>query len=175
MSSKTVEVSLSFTSVEILTALEAPSAKTDSERTIRQSAMATKLTLNGTSLPAVTQPASVQTLTMTGSAVQVDLTALAGLAMPPTATRTLDLTGAKIIAFHFRPRSSNVGAITVAPGAATPYPLFGTAHPITLQPGQEIGCAFSGVASTLPAVSPTVKRIDFTGTMGDLIDVLIFA
>jgi hypothetical protein len=175
MSQKQLQATIAFSSVEVLTAVEAPATKTDAERTIRQSGFGTDVALKGSSLPAVTQPASVQTLTMTGSAVTIDLTNLAGLAIPPTATRALNLTAAKIIGFHIKPRSANAGPVTVAPGGSNPYPLFGTGNHIVLQPGQEIGCVFNGIASTLPAVGPTVKNIDITGTAADLVDILIFA
>lgn len=175
MSITTVDVSVRMNSTEVFTEVEAPGASNASERTIRQTSYGVSKTLNATSVPPITSTPSVKTLTMTGSAVTLDLSAAVALAMPPTATRAVDFSTKKIVAFQIKPRGDNVAAVTVAPGGSNPYLLFGSGNEVDLLPGQELACFFNGVASTLPTVGGSAKNIDFTGTSGDKVDVLIFA
>lgn len=82
-----------------------------------------------------------------------------------------DLTGKKIIAALFvSPITNNAAGITISPGAANPYPLQGTGNDITLLPGElKMLGRLTGLASNRPAVAPTVKEIDFAGTVGDVL------
>jgi hypothetical protein len=65
--------------------------------------------------------------------------------------------------------ATNVAAVNVAPGASTPYPLFGTGNDVDVDRGETLGKCFGGIASNKPAVSPTVKNIDVSGTLGDVL------
>lgn len=174
-STNTVDLSIVMNSKEILDEASAPGSPSANDRTIRQTGYGFNQTLNASSTPAMTTNPSVTTLTMTGSAVTVDLTAAVALAIPASASRTVNFNTKKIIAFQIVPHADNADAVNVAPGASNGYALFGSANDIDLEPGQMIGCVFNGVASTLPTVGSGAKNIDFTGTSGDKVDLLIFA
>ena len=174
MSTPRVDVNVSIQGREVFTVAEVPGAASEAARTLTTGAASVSDTHNATSTPKVDKPPVSLYLTMTGSAVQIDLTAAAGLAVPYGATRTLDLTGAKVVDFIITCPSTNVGNVNVAPGAANPYPLFGTGNDIDVGPGRTVALAQKVVATNLPAVSGTVKRIDVTGTSGDKVYVDLY-
>ncbi len=169
MSSITAQVNLSVVAAEEFTTTEVPGAGTVSERTLRTGkGNNASLTLNGTSTPAITKPMISLTITISGT-ITLDLTAIAAVAIPATATRMVDLTGAKVVGFTLRAKSTNVAAINVAPGGSHPYPIFGAGNDIDVPKGLQIAGCFRDVASQLPAVSGTVKNIDISGTNADVL------
>ena len=169
MSVTRAQINLSVLASEEFTAVEAPGAATVSERTLKAGGgNAASLQLNATSTPALTKPPISKEITIAGT-ITLDLTAIAAAAIPAAATRTVDLTGAKVVAFTLRGKSTNVAAINVAPGSSNPYPMFGTGNDIDVKPGLQISGSFRDVASTMPAVSSTVKNIDISGTNGDVL------
>ena len=174
MSATKLDLVLSLTGREIFTAAEAPSAENEQQRTITTGA-ATKVSkqLTGSSTPKVDKPPISKTVTISGTTT-LDLTSIAGLAVPPAATRTLDMTGAKVVVIAFKAADDNAAVINIAPGGSNPYPLFGTGNDIDLRPGMALAAGFGAVATTLPAVSGTVKTIDFTGTNGDEVQVDVY-
>jgi hypothetical protein len=169
----TVAVDLAFrlSGREVFTTAEAPSAANEENRTLRVGNHNVNKALGATTTPAVTGPPISRAITLTSAVItQIDLTAAAVLSLPAAATRTYDFTAKKVVAFLIRTAAANNAAgVNIAPGAANPYPLFGTANDITLLPDSEIQFGFLATASALPAVSGTVKNIDITGTTGDIV------
>lgn len=174
MSTTKVEVTLRLAGREIFTAAEAPGAASEQERTARTGNASISDAHSPTTTPRVDKPPVSLEITLGGSPTQIDLTAVAGLALPPSATRTLDLTGAKVVDVLLSAPATNVAAVNVAPGAANPYPLFGTGNDIDVAPGETIASGFKGVATSKPAVSGTVKRIDVSGTSGDKLKIDLY-
>lgn len=169
MSTIRAQVNLSVLASEEFTAVEVPSAGTVSERTLKSGGgNQASLQLSSTTTPSLTMPPISKTVTIAGT-ITLDLTAIAGAVVPPSATRTVDLTGAKLVAFTMRAADANAAAINVAPGAANPYPMFGTANDLDVKPGEQISGSFRAVASSKPAVSGTVKTLDISGTNGDIL------
>lgn len=170
MSAKLANITIELDASEVLTAAEAPSASSDLERTLRAGA-ATRVSaqLTGSTTPKLDKDLISLELTMTGSAVTVNLTSVAGLVNPPSATRTVDVTGGKLVGYACKAKSTNVAAINIAPGSSNPYPLFGSGNDQDLKPGQVVGSTFDAVATSYPAVSGTVKNIDISGTSGDVL------
>lgn len=169
MSTVRAQVNLSLVAAEEFTTTEVPGAATVSERTLKRgSGNNVSLSLNATSVPAVTKPMISFAVTIAGT-ITLDLTAIAAAAIPATATRTVDLTGAKVVGFTLRAKSTNVAAINVAPGGSHPYPIFGTGNDIDVPKGLQITGCFRDVASQLPAVSGSVKNIDISGTNADVL------
>ena len=170
MSTVALDIAFRAQGREVFTAAEAPSAATESERTVNVGAQNFAKSLGATTVPAVTGPPISRKITLGGGITTIDLTAAAVLAMPNSATRTYDFTGKKVVAFLLRTdAANNVAGVNIAPGAATPYPLFGTGNDITLLPDSALQFAFKATASALPAVSGTVKHIDISGTSGDIL------
>lgn len=169
MSSIRAQINLSVLASEEFTATEMPGAATVAERTLKAGGSnQANLQLNSTTTPAVTKPPISKVITISGT-VTIDLTAVAAAAIPAAATRTVDYTGAKLVGFTARGKSSNVAAINIAPGASNPYPMLGTGNDIDVKPGFQISAAFRDAASSCPAVSGTVKTLDITGTNGDIL------
>jgi hypothetical protein len=170
MSATKVDVTIRGSGREIFDTTEAPSAASELQRTANVgSATSLSVSLNGNTTPKVDKPPVSLKITLGGSPTTINLTAIAGLALPPSATRTLDMTGAKVVGVFLDAPATNVAAVNVAPGASTPYPLFGTGNDVEIDRGETLGKAFGGIASNKPAVSPTVKNIDVSGTAGDVL------
>lgn len=74
----------------------------------------------------------------------------------------IDLTGLKLIATELKAPSTNTGAMTIAPGAATPYPF----PTIELNPGES--AVVGGIEATVrAAVAAGAKNLDISGAGGD--------
>jgi hypothetical protein len=170
MSATKVEFTIRATGREIFDATEAPSAASELQRTMTVGAATTLAKqLNSSSTPKVDKPPVSLKITLGGSPTTINLAAIAGLALPPSATRTLDMTGAKVVGAVMQAPVANVAAVNVAPGAGAPYPLFGAGNDVDVEPGETIGKCFAGIASNKPAVSGSVKNIDVSGTLGDVL------
>jgi hypothetical protein len=173
MSTKRAQFNLSFTGSEEFTAAEVPGAGTVSERTLKVGAgntLANQVSETGT--PLISGAPVSLTVTIAGP-ITLDFTALAAAVLPPSATRTVDMTGKKLIGMHLRAKSDNAAVITVTPGT-DPYPIFGTAKDIDVPPGASVALCFRDVASSLPAVAAGVKDVDFSGTNDDVLYVDLF-
>jgi hypothetical protein len=109
--------------------------------------------------------------TLAGASTTKDLTAA------PDAkdiADTVDLTGKKLVAILIVAASDNNAAgVTVVPGAVNGYDILGAAADrLTIYPGQTV-CLFQlGATSSWDAVGAADKTIDFTGTLGDELDIL---
>lgn len=113
---------------------------------------------NAGSTPAVSAHAASQQA-LTAGAATIDLTALTG-----ANGVSVDMTGKKIEFVKLIAAADNGAAITVEPGAANGYNLFGASFAIVLQPGQEITVK---LAEGAPDVGATAKEIDLSGTGDD--------
>ena len=116
-------------------------------------------TLNSSSTPAATKH-HAETITIAGTQT-VDLTSLSDVE-----GTAIDGTGLKVQAVRMIADADNAAAITVAPGASNPYPLFGTSNEVDLAAGAEI-CHYS--PEGLPDVAAAVKEIDISGTNDDIL------
>jgi hypothetical protein len=175
MSATKLNATIRLSGSEIFTADEAPSAATAQQRTLNLGAN-TKLVkqLGASSTPAITKPPASLQLTLGSGVTTIDLTAIAGLATPG-ATRTLDMTGAKLVAAIISAGADNTNDVLVDGAVTTPYPLFGTGKSMLLKPGEVLAKCFNGVASTMPAVSGTVKNIGVSsGNAGDTVDIDLY-
>ena len=106
-------------------------------------------------------------LVMTGSLQTFDFTALSdpeGISMAST------LLTKKVRAIKFRSKSTNTGNITITFGTATAYLLFGAAFKLILTPGQHI---LAYLADGAPAISSSLKHLDITGTLNDVLEISI--
>ncbi len=171
MSSTTSTIVLNLSAAEVFTAAEFPGGASEADRTIRSTLKLTQ-SMSSSTTPKVDKPPVSLKIAATTT---IDLTAVQGAVMPSTATRTIDLTGAKVVAAVFRAKSDNTSAVNIAPGGSDPYPVFGTANDIDIKPGMVVAIGFDGVATTLPAVSSTVKNITVTVSGSDSVEVLLLA
>jgi hypothetical protein len=117
------------------------------------------------------------TVTLSGGAATVDLTAVPASSAPTQAGNTpagatingstcgAGATATAVQTLKIVAPATNANPITVAPGASNGYKataggfIFVTGKIITLQPGDEV--LFKGAA---PAISSTVKTLDLAGT-----------
>ena len=169
MSNTSLVANLSMSGSEVLTAAEAPSGATAAARTIAITGSDISVTLDSTTTPKIEVPPVVRKVTISGTTT-IDFTAAQGVALPAAATRTIDQTGKKLVAFRLSCPTTNAGVVNVAPGASNPYPFLGTANDIDVRPGQTVIGIVNGVASGYGAVSGTVKTLDITGTSNDVIN-----
>lgn len=173
MSNVSLVANLSLAGAEAFTAAEAPTGGTQGARTLNITGADISTTLDGSSTPKIEVSPTVRKITISGTTT-IDLTAAAGVALPISASRTVDNTGKKLVAVRLSCPSTNAGAVNVAPGGSNPYPLFGTGNDIDVKPGQTIIAGIFGVASSYPAVSGTVKNLDVTGTTNDVLNVELY-
>jgi len=169
MANETVTLSavLQMTAKEILAAADLPSANSEADRTWNHNGLNHSDNYSGSSTVSIDQIVPID-IDLTGSPITVDLTNA-----PKTGGRTAeDHTGLKVIGLLLNAPTGNAGAVSMAPGASNPYPLFGTAKDIEIAPGRVL--AFMEQTVGLAAVSSSVKSIDFDGTNGDHIDGLLF-
>lgn len=168
MSEISTQVRIEVLSSEVFTAAEVPGAGNVSERTLKTGrGNQTSLSLNGTSTPPVTKPTISKKIELGGSPTVLDLTAVAAAAIPAAATRTVDMTGAKLVSYSLRADDGNADPILVGPGGSSnTYDLFGTGIDLPIEPGQHIASAFR-IASSLPTVGAGAKNIEISGTSGD--------
>jgi len=164
MSTPQVNVAINFAGQEQFSAAEGIAGGNAGQRTLYTGSKALEALLNATSTPKVDKSPLVTEITLGAGITTIDLTAAPGLVLPFGTTRNIDFTGAKLVAFLFE--GTGVGAVNVAPGASNPYALFGTGNDIDVSLGQIVCGVFRGVATTLPAVSGSVKTIDLSGGSG---------
>lgn len=168
MSTTKATLTLKFLSQEILTEAEAPAANNEQQRTLNTGKQALSSVLDSTTTPKLDKPIIAREITLPAGVTTIDLTAAAAFVFPAGGTRTFDFTGAKLRAWYFRAATTNNAAgITIAAGAANPYPLFGTGKSIIIGPGRVECGTFAGVNGDLPAVAAGVKTIDITAANND--------
>jgi hypothetical protein len=172
-STTTVSVNLRINGQEVHDAADVPSAANQSQRTVNTGGNDLSQTLNATSTPAVTKPPISRKITLGGAPTDLDLTAIQGLTIPSGATRTLDMTGAKLVAAVFHAAAANTAAVNVGPSGSNDYALFGAGNDIDIPKGMQINIA-ARIASQLPTVGGTAKIIRLSGTSGDIINVDLY-
>jgi hypothetical protein len=174
MSSTYLDLKLRADAREIFTAGEAPSARNESERTLRGGQAPAGQTLGPDSTPAIEGPPISRQITLAGSTVTIDLTAAAVLALPGSASRTHDFSAKKVVCVVLRADGDNADPITVAPGVSNPYAIFGASKDIDIAPGMTVAAFFADVPSSLPAVAGGAKEIDISGTTADILYVDLY-
>ena len=170
MSATRLDATIRLVGREIFTAAEAPFAANELQRTLTVGGNTVSRQLGASTTPKVDKPPITLEI---GATSTINLTAVTGLAMPPDATRTLDLTGAKLVGIVLRAADANAADVLVSYGASNPYPLFGTSKNIYVKPGEVLG-RVCRVASGYPAVSASVKNIDVTITGSDVLYVDLY-
>lgn len=172
MSTTALEVQLKLLGKETFTDTEAPAANNEQQRILFTGRQGLKKEFSPTSVPKVDAPIVAREITLAG-ATTLDFTAILSLALPGTATRTLDQTGKKLKWFFFRAAiGNNVTGILIAPGSANPYPIFGTGNAVRLTRGRIEAGGFDAIESDLPTVAAGAKNVDITP--GAANDVLYF-
>jgi len=138
-----------------------------SAKTLILDSMNENITLTGSTSPASTK-GSIFTVTLSGGAATLDLTAIPGL----TPNETIDGTGLKVQFIKFTPTSSNANPITVSKGASNGYGMTaaGTTWSIPMDAGQSETKQLNASSITIDA---THKNIDFAGTAAQTIKVAI--
>ena len=174
MSETSLFVKMGLSSKEIFTAVEAPGANGEAERTVTQSNSGVVVTLTSATTPAIEKPAYIATITLGGSATELDLTDLDVPLLLSTVTRAIDMTGKNLVAFEFSAPTTNTGAVNVAPSASNPYPIFGTGNDIDIKKGMTICGAINGVASTMPDVGGSGLGVSISGTGGGVLNVRLY-
>lgn len=167
-STTTVSIGLRCSGQEVHDAADFPAGASQAQRTVNISGNDYSATLTATSIPPVTKPPVSRKITLGGSPTDIDLTAVQGLAVPASATRTLDMTGAKLTAFVLRADAENDDPVTVGPSGSNDYALFGAGNEIDIPPGVQIN-GVCRAASEFPAVGGTAKIIRVSGTSGDIL------
>ncbi len=138
-----------------MTANETVTLDSASDATITQSGFnLSGVRLNSASTPAVTKSA-YHDYAFTAGAVTIDLTALAD-----AVNVAFSGTGLKVQTVIIKNPTGN-GAITLVPGAANPYNLFGAAFKIIIPAGSWVGAY---MPEGTPDVAGGAKNIDVTGT-----------
>lgn len=173
MSNVSIVANLALSGQEVFDATEAPSGGSQAARTLTITGRDVSTTLDSTTTPKVEISPIVRKVTISGTTT-IDLTSAAGVSLPATAARSIDASAKKLVAVRLSCPTTNVGAVNVAPGASNPYPLFGTGNDVDIKPGQTLIALISGVASSYPAVSGTVKTLDITGTTNDVLHVEMY-
>lgn len=170
MSTTMLEMLLQFKGKELLTEAEAPAANSQAERTLFTGKKQAKKTLNATSTPKVDGPIIAREVTLAGP-LTIDFSAALALTLPGAASRTVDVTGKRLKAFFLRCAvGNNAAGVTIAPGAANPYPVFGAARTIVLGKGRIECGGFDAIESDLPTVAVGARTIDITpGAAGDIL------
>ncbi len=175
MSAHKLGVIAGLSPTEIFTAVEMPQASTESERTIKTTGTKLQADLDDTSSnPKIEKPVYNQQITLAGASQTLDLTALPVAAMPPAATRTVDMTGKRLIACFFHAAAANdSGGMTLKAAAANGYDLFGNGKEYLILPGEVVCAFFYQQPSARDPVAGADKDIDIAGTIGDVIDVVL--
>lgn len=173
MSNVSIVANLALSGQEVFDVTEAPSGGSQAARTLTITGRDVSTTLDSTTTPKVEISPIVRKVTISGTTT-IDLTAAAGVSLPAAASRSIDASAKKLVAARLSCPTTNVGAVNVAPGASNPYPLFGTGNDVDIKPGETVVKIVSGVASSYPAVSGTVKTLDITGTTNDVLFVELY-
>lgn len=145
------------------TAIETVEADAADQMSVSQNGFnLNNVSLNANSTVPATK-SSYKTYTLGGGGtLTIDLTDLDGLL-----EAAVDGTGLKVQTIVVRNPSSN-NAVTIAPGASNPYPLWGTGNSREVKPGARFGEYF---ADQLADVASNAKEIDLSGTAGQTIDI----
>ena len=137
------------------------------DNTVTLNGMNETISRTGSSTPAVTKSAAFR-VTMSGGAATINLAALSGLN-----GATIDLTGLKLQAIKFRNLSTNANDITIVPGAANGYNIFGAADgKVVLSPGQSILMSLQDQGQD---VASGDRTIDISGTGSQVLEVTLVA
>lgn len=99
---------------------------------------------------------SSDTLALVAGAATIDLTSLPGL------QATIDGTGLKVQAFRIRGAAGN-SALTISPGAANPYTMFGAGNDLEYPADCALAFQFE-FDETLADIAAGAKEIDLAGT-----------
>lgn len=169
MSTTNATIALQMLANEVFDTTEVPAGASEAARTMKINQMSLSLSLNSSSTPAVDKPPIYRKLSTTTT---LDLTAVQAASIPSTATRSVDMTGKKVVGVALKAGASNAAAVNVAPGGTNPYPLFGSGNDIDIGPGETLIKAFSA-ATNLPAVSSTVKDVTITISGSDTLEILL--
>jgi hypothetical protein len=122
--------------------------------------------LGSSSTPPAKKDAAV-TVTMTGSAVSVDLTNITN-----DFGGTFNGNTQKAQFALFVAPASNAAAVTIAAGASNAYNLLGASFSFKLAPGQ---FALVGLNNASPTIGSGAKNIDCTGTASDTLQIGIIS
>lgn len=141
---------------EALAAADLPTANSAGSRTVTHD-------LWNYSLPAdtVIDYIVAYQVALAGASETIDLTA----APQAAGQSAVDLTGKKVIAVLLYADSANAADITIGPGAADPYNLFGASNELDLHKGDYLALVAPGLGNA--AVAAAVKDIKVAGTVGD--------
>ena len=172
MSAVTLDVQLNMTGTEQMTAAEAPTAASAAARALSLGGLNVSATLDATTVPAVTATPCFRKVTISGTTT-IDLTAATAPALPASATRTVDLTGKKLVAYAIAANTTNAGGVTISVGGTNGYALFGASNSIILQPGESV-FGVLGTTSSKPTVGASQKNIDITGTTNDVVTLVLY-
>jgi len=172
MSTVTLDVQLNMTGTEQLTAAEAPTAASAAARALALGGLNVSATLDASTTPAITATPCFRKVTISGTTT-IDLTAAAAPALPAAATRTVDLSGKKLVAYAFKADAANAGGVTISVGGTNGYALFGASKSIILQPGESV-FGVLGTTSGKPTVGASEKTIDITGTTNDVVTLVLY-
>lgn len=172
MSTVTLDVQLNMTGTEQLTAAEAPTAASATARALSLGGLNVSATLDATTTPPVSATPCFKVVTISGTTT-IDLTAATAPALPASASRTVDLSGKKLVAYAFKANATNAGGVTISVGGTNGYALFGASKSVILQPGESM-FGVIGTTSTKPAVGASAKTIDITGTTNDVVTLVLY-
>lgn len=170
-----MQITLRSQSQVVLPDSYVPGSSSDDKQTVHVDDYKVQDSLRSTSTPAPTELLSRE-ITIAGGAVEIDLTnakivgAVDGGGDPAA---TEDLTGAKVFYLELHTDSGNAAAINVAPSASNGYELFGSGNADGIDLPPDSHCVYYCKGSSLPDVSAAAKGITFTGTNGDVINVVI--
>lgn len=141
---------------------------TDAKAKVVHDQLNTSLSLSATTTPPITK-VSTQQITISGGGGTIDLTSL-----PGTNGATVVGTGLKVQAIKFAcpgGTDGNTDPVVIEPGASNPYSLGGSTWAgDELEPGDEITRTYR---DTLADVASGAKTIDYSGTNGDVLNVMI--
>lgn len=173
MSKTNITVQMLATVTETFSAEEQPSSPNESSRKLTVDSLNFQQSLNENSVPKVDKPPVYKRIVIGGGATTINLRAAPCLVSPASVVREVDMNLAKVKVVQIKTPPTNANPITIAPGGANPYPLFGAGKDIVVGPGRIETFCFAGTESNLPAVGDTVKNIDISGTLNDVVEIMI--
>ncbi len=138
-----------------------------SDNTVTLDGLNQSVTLDGTTSPAATKMTGFQKTLIAGNGT-IDLLALPGL----TVDEIVNCNALKVQVVKLRNLVTNLNTITVVPGGANPYNLFGATFKVILAPGQEILAYLDAAA---PVANSTVRNIDCNGVGNQILEVFVVA
>lgn len=139
----------------------------ETDNTLLINGLDENLDLNASSTPPATKNAAY-TLTLSGGAGSIDLTALPGL----TADETVDMTGLKVQIVKFLTPDTNANNITITRGASNGYGLgaAGASFTVVLPPDSDLLWRFT---DNNPDVASGARIWDVTGTGSQVVHVQV--